>query len=186
MSKRTGQRTRQQTKGNKSSNSQSPYTAQPHQPIANNQSTAHIIDNSDDTSDSSIATGDNVPKQQPFVIVPIDNISNNDDDDENMSKYLTPASFHGLSSEDSEKWLTSIGAWMILAKVTEENQTIAAFTLLLKDSARIWFDSITPKPTTMAGLTALFVEQFKRDDATVWRDVRRTTMECHSKKGTRC
>jgi len=60
---------------------------------------------------------------------------------------------------------------MILAKLTEENQKILAVTLLLKDSARIWFDFFTPKPTTMAGLTALFVELLKRDNATVWRDV---------------
>jgi Retrotransposon gag protein len=88
-----------------------------------------------------------------------------------MASSLIPLPFHGRTTERAENWVDNFEAWTKFARISDEEQKIAAMTLLLRDSARLWIDSLNPKPTTFTQLSAMFRSNFKRDDTAGWRDV---------------
>jgi len=135
----------------------------------------HNTDSDLDSDDSTNNTQINIQHTDSFT----------DINTQDMSSLLTPSPFHGLTTEDPDRWMSNFEAWLTIAKINEENQKLAAVQLLLKDSARIWFDNLQPRPVTFTALAILFQTQFKRDDSMTWRDVAHL-WTLHQKEGQSC
>src|SRR6267154_4782081 len=98
-------------------------------------------------------------------------ISDDSDDEFIMANdTLRPISFHGLMSEDSDRWISDLEHYCAFKKL-DDNGKIGLVPLLLKDGARLWFDSLPDaNKNNLTNLITAFREHYKRDSAVQWRD----------------
>ena len=88
-----------------------------------------------------------------------------------MANSLIPAKFAGMVNERADLWIADLEAWMTFKGVDEKNK-VDSVPLLLKGTARIWFDAIAKKDKdSFQKFKDLFIERFKRDETTRWKDV---------------
>ena len=90
---------------------------------------------------------------------------------DDMANSLIPAKFAGMVNERADLWIADLEAWMTFKGVDEKNK-VDSVPLLLKGTARIWFDAIAKKDKdSFQKFKDLFIERFKRDETTRWKDV---------------
>ena len=96
--------------------------------------------------------------------------SDSDEDSIMSSTALAPPPFRGLVSENSKRWISDLDHYCSYKKLDNPGK-LGLIPLLLKDSARYWYDSLpdTDKDT-FEHLTAAFKENFKRDSSIRWKD----------------
>jgi len=84
---------------------------------------------------------------------------------------LMPGYFKGETSEDSEGWWKEVERWCRYKNLDNENR-VGLIPLLLKDSAKLWFESL-PETTSnsFTEIKEAFLNQFRRSDGDRWRDV---------------
>jgi hypothetical protein len=86
------------------------------------------------------------------------------------SMALMPVKFHGLMSEDADPWFQDLVHYCTFKKM-DNNERIGLVPLLLKDGARVWFESLDAgQKDTFEHLAVAFHTQYKRDAAIQWRD----------------
>ena len=87
------------------------------------------------------------------------------------TKSLMPEHFHGVSSEDSERWWNDIEHWCMFRQFNEVER-VSLIPLLLKDGARLWFDRLTEaRKDTFIHIKESFLDYFKRGDEIRWKDM---------------
>ena len=83
---------------------------------------------------------------------------------------LMPGYFKGQQSEDAENWWQDVENWCAYKRLTDREK-IGLIPLLLKDSAKQWFQSIDETDRdTFDKIKEAFNEQFKRDSIHKWKD----------------
>lgn len=84
---------------------------------------------------------------------------------------LTPSPFQGRAGEDGRGAVfLKPEAWLILSKITENRNRVAATGLLLKGTARLWFESLA-EDITFEALKTQFRSRFATNQITKWRDL---------------
>lgn len=87
-----------------------------------------------------------------------------------MAASLMPQPFHGSTKEDVTCFIGDLNNWLALGKVNDDEGKIAAFSLLTKDAAKQWLETLDPKPTTYNALIQAAKNHFKRNESESWRD----------------
>ena len=96
--------------------------------------------------------------------------SDSDDYSEMAGIALMPGYFKGQQSEDAENWWQDVENWCAYKRLTDREK-IGLIPLLLKDSAKQWFQSMDETDRdTFDKIKEAFNEQFKRDSIHKWKD----------------
>jgi len=83
---------------------------------------------------------------------------------------LMPGHFKGQQSEEAENWWIDVENWCTYKKLTDREK-IGLFPLLLKDSAKQWFQSIAADDRdTFEKIKEAFATQYQRNNIYKWKD----------------
>src|ERR1043165_6088209 len=85
--------------------------------------------------------------------------------------HLAPEFFRGTQKEDPNEWWEDMELWTTYRKLSEAEK-LATFPLMLKDSAKTWHQqAASHQKDTFSHLKASFLEHFKRDASSRWKDL---------------
>ena len=107
-------------------------------PIVNNPAADAVIhSDSDSESDDSDVEVEN-------VVQPVDLHQHEDSDssEDEMASSLQPPAYHGSYSEDAVTWMQNVSWYILTTKANNDRARIAFVSMLLKDEAKRWFNSL--------------------------------------------
>ena len=84
---------------------------------------------------------------------------------------LHPGFFHGRADEDALTWFKAAQSWLVFKALKDKTTEVPAISLLLRDNARAWFQTLPTLDLTLDRFERYFMDRYVSQKENKWQDM---------------
>ena len=100
-----------------------------------------------------------------------DSDSDSDSDTDMSDSALHPGFFHGRADEDALTWFKAAQSWLVFKALKDKTTEVPAISLLLRDNARAWFQTLPTIDLTLDRFERYFMDRYVSQKENKWQDM---------------